>query len=98
MRFLVVAAALFLAGCTTALTPETQNVLAKTCVTGATFYSYIDAAATTEVVKPAIKAKADQLYVVLKSLCDKGKDATQTDIVLAGAQVYALTKLWRDAT
>lgn len=98
MRFLAVAAALLLAGCTNTLTPENVTLLAKSCETGQTTYGFIVTAAATEVVKPTVKAKADQLYGVLKPLCDKGAAATQQDIVLAGFQVYALTKLWRDAT
>lgn len=96
MRFLAVAAALLLAGCT--LTPENVTLLAKSCETGQTTYGFIVTAAAAEVVQPTVKAKADQLYGVLKPLCDKGAAATQQDIVLAGFQVYALTKLWRDAT
>lgn len=98
MKGLLLAAACLLAGCTNTLTPETQNVLAKTCVTGQTFYGYIVAAATTEAIPAKLKAQADQAYAILHDLCEKGSSATQTDIVLAGAQVYVLTKAWRDAT
>lgn len=98
MKGLLLIAALGLAGCTNTLTPEAQNVLAKTCVTGQTFYGYIVAAATTEAVPEKVKVQADQAYAILHQLCEKGAAATQTDIVLAGAQVYVLTKAWRDAT
>lgn len=86
------------AGCTSAMTPEQQNVLAATCTSGQTFYGYIQAAATTEAVPASIMSKANDAYRILKPLCDKGSAATQTDIVLAGAQVYVLTKAWKDAT
>lgn len=98
MLLFAVAAMLSLAGCTTALTPETYIALAKTCETGSTMYAYIKAASTTGAVRPVVEARADQAYAILKPLCDKGAAATQTDIVLAGAQVYVLTKAWRDAT
>jgi hypothetical protein len=100
-RFLLAIAGVCLlvaTGCTNTLTPEHQSVLAKTCTTGQTFYGYIKAAATTEAVPANVERIADNAYSVLKPLCDKGSSATQTDIVLAGAQVYVLTKAWRDAT
>lgn len=85
-------------GCTSVMTPEQQNVLAATCTSGQTFYGYIQAAASTEAVPASIVSKANDAYRILKPLCDKGSAATQTDIVLAGAQVYVLTKAWKDAT
>ena len=99
MRYLVAAVmALFLAGCTNTLTPENLKLLAASCETGQTTYGFIVAASTTGTISPKLKGQADQLYAVLDGLCKKGSAATQTDIVLAGAQVYALVKVWRDAT
>ena len=86
------------AGCTNSLSPEHLSALAKTCTTGQTLYGYIKTAATTEAVPAKVEQIADQAYSVLKPLCDKGSSATQTDIVLAAAQVYVLTKAWKDAT
>jgi hypothetical protein len=100
-RFLLVAAAvclLVVTGCTGTLSPGMQAGLAKTCQSGTTFYGFVEAAATTEAVKPSILNTSRQAYGILKPLCDKGPDATQTDIVLAAAQAYVLAKAWKDAT
>ena len=97
MRFFVVAA-LLLGGCTNTLTPENVVLLGKSCETGETTYGFIVAAATAGTLDSGFKVKADQVYAILKPLCDKGAAATQSDIALAGLQVYTLTKLWRDAT
>ena len=99
MRLLYAAAAtVLLAGCTQTLGPEHVKLLAASCETGQKTYVVITAGATAGFVKPVFKERADQIYVVLDGVCKKGSAATQADIVLAGAQVYALTKLWRDAT
>jgi hypothetical protein len=99
--FLVAAIAAVLAGCTSLAAPlsaENAKVLAASCENGEVIYSNIVALSTVGTLKFDLKAKADGLYAALKPICDKGAAATQADIVLAGAQVYALTKVWRDAT
>jgi hypothetical protein len=100
-RFLLAIAGVCLlvaTGCTGTLSPGMQAGLAKACQSGTTFYGFVEAAATTEAIKPAILTTARQAYGILKPLCDKGPEATQTDIVLAAAQAYVLAKAWKEAT
>ena len=85
---------LAIVGCTTS--QQSTEGIAKTCETGKTFYGYIITADSTGQLPVNLKSKADQSYAILIGICEK-ETVTEADIVLAAAQVYILTKSWKDA-
>lgn len=92
MKYALIGLALGVAGCqTTDIGPAVRS----TCVTGERLYANFVALQATEVVEARFAKRINDAWAIIGPICAKPV-VTETDLVVAAAQVYIMTKAWRD--